>query len=298
MQQKRRLQSRLGNIRAVEPIFRGLETIALGNQAVARRKLREITAYHVRLLQVIGAVLPLAARQHRPAAVARDVQERAMALVVIGSERGLCGSFTHDVVQYAEQRIEEHRQAGRQVQLMSLGARTERILQRRGYSSVLSSHLSISTVPSYSLACRLFGRWLRAYESAELDAVEVVYNSYQGAGGYAPTSSRLLPPAARRGEADDRGNLIVETDPAGIYTRAMLLWLNAQFYALLLESAAAEHATRYRVLQGATENAERLIEELQRELRDLRREEITSEMADLIAGSGLLERRSANERQR
>jgi F-type H+-transporting ATPase subunit gamma len=82
--------------------------------------------------------------------------------------------------------------------------------------------------------------------------------------------------------------VIIETDPLALYTRVVEQWASVQLYTLLLDSAAAEHAARYQLMEGAAQNAERLIEELTAELQAARRRAITQEMQELAAGAGLL----------
>ncbi len=81
---------------------------------------------------------------------------------------------------------------------------------------------------------------------------------------------------------------IAETDPLWLYVKAVELWLSARLYTVMLESAAAEHSARYQLLEGAGQNAQELIAELQTYLQVARQESITAEMQDLAAGAGLL----------
>ncbi len=149
--------------------------------------------------------------------------------------------------------------------------------------------LSVTALPRYELAVELISEWLQSYEQYRLDAVEVVYNAPKGFIRYEPTLVRLFPPTIPAVPAEESEfPPIIETDPLGLYIRLVELWLTAKLYQILLESAVAEHSARYHLLDGATQNAERLIEELKLRLQIARQEAITAEMLDLVSGAGMI----------
>jgi F-type H+-transporting ATPase subunit gamma len=217
---------------------------------------------------------------------------RVVALVV-GSERGLCGRFNAAVVERAERNLAEQEANGAQVELLALGSRVLRLLRRRHRPVVWSSKLSAAALPPLHLAFDLTRQWLAHYEGGELDAVAVVYNAYRGTGRYEPTVVRLIPPQLlppEQGVSTRRPWLppIIETDRLSLYARVVEQWTATKLYELLLDSAAAEHSTRYQLMESATQSAERLIAELTLVVQTGRQKEITREMQELAAGAGLI----------
>jgi F-type H+-transporting ATPase subunit gamma len=81
---------------------------------------------------------------------------------------------------------------------------------------------------------------------------------------------------------------IVDTDPLSLYATVIQQWTAVQLYNVLLNSSAAEHSTRFQLMESATQNADQLIEELTLVIQTARRQEITEEMAELATGAGLL----------
>lgn len=288
-----RLKSRLKNIQAVEPILGALRTISLGNRLLALNKGRNVDQYAQRLLHILAPITPHL-RQYSPSQHQERERQPAerITLLVIGSERGLCGPFNEAVVVHAEQILSQY-DASVKVTLATLGTRTQRAFRRRGRVPVWSRPLSVTALPPYELAVELVSEWLQSYEQYTLDAVEVIYNAPKGFIRYVPTSVRLLPPTILALPAEDsQFPPIIETDPQGLYVRIVELWLSAKLYQILLESAVAEHSARYQLLDGATKNAERIIEELQLSLQMARQEAITAEMLDLVSGAGLIGHRA------
>lgn len=287
-----RTASRLDNIRTVEPLLGALRTISLGGWQAALKQRSGVQRYGERLRAILPLLLPhlpvgrRLGRRRPPAPV------RVVALA-IGSERGLCGRFNAAVVEHAEQYLLEETASGVQVELEALGARVRRLFQRRRQPLAWAGTLSVTALPSYRLAFDLTHRWLARYEAGELDAVDLLYNSYQGVGRYKPTVLRLIPPQMSP-EEQRSPNVpwpppIIETDPLHLYARVIEQWTAIRLYELLLESVTAEHAARYQLMEAATRNAERLIEELTITVQAARRHAITREMQELAAGAGLIE---------
>jgi F-type H+-transporting ATPase subunit gamma len=287
MEELERLKARLENIRAVEPILGALRTISLGSRLLALNKGRSVEQYSQHLLRILALITPYL-RQYSSTQRQERQPGESIALLVIGSERGLCGAFNDTVVSYAEQILAQY-SVGVKVRLMTLGSRTQRALRYRERVPVWAKPLSVTALPPYELAVELVSEWLRGYEQYKLDAVEVVYNAPRGLMRYEPTIVRLLPPTIPPVPAEESQFLpIIETEPLGLYIRLVQLWLTARLYQILLESAVAEHTARYQLLDGATQNAERLMEELKLSLQVARQEAITAEMLDLISGAGLI----------
>jgi len=306
-----RAQSRLENVRAVGPILAALRTISLGSWQMALNRLRSLQGYSARLLTLLPVLLPhiqaassttprmLKALQRRlsllrkaPASAA-PTQERVIALV-IGSERGLCGRYNTALVARAEQYFAEMEQRGASLELAALGSRIVRIFHRQEHPLRWSQSLPVTRLPAFELAFQLTRDWLRQYEASEIDAVDVLYNAYDGTGRYTPTVSRLLPPELPSANplVLDEGQLItpyiVETDPLSLYARIVEQWTAINVYTLLLTAAASEHSARFQLMESATQNVDRLVEELTLELQSARRQAITIEMQELASSAGLL----------
>lgn len=321
MEELERAQERLAHIRTVEPIVSALRTISLGTWQRTLVKRESVQRYRERLTAILPLLVPhlpdrpqqegmkrLPERLSVPArwlpGREREQQEqqagRVVALVV-GSERGLVGRFNTALVERTASYLVKQESADVRVELLVLGTRVENVLQRRGLRPVWSRELSLTALPPYSLAHELTQRWLMRYEQRELDAVDLIYNTYQGVGQFKTRVRRLIPP--RLPEMKARGERtpdiwpppIVETPPMSLYIQVVEQWAGVSLYELLLDSAAAEHSTRYQLMESATQNAERLIAELTSVVKAARRHEITQEMQELAAGAGLIGSRDAKK---
>lgn len=286
-----RAQARLENVRSVQPILSALHSISLGSWQAALNQSERVRQYRERL----SALLPLLAA-HLPArpfrARGRDrerTEETRAAVLVVGSERGLCGRFNTAVFEQAESHLADREASDVSVELMGLGSRVCRAIERQGRDLVWSGNLSTTTLPSHTLALELTRYWLARYEAYELDGVDLVYNAYGGMGNYAPAVVRLIPPIAPQAEQQqEQEPSIIETDPLGLYARVVEQLTTTHLYELLLNSAAAEHAARYELMEAATRNTEDLVADLTLAIQTARQQTITRETQELAVGAGMV----------
>jgi len=318
MEELERARERLENIRGVKPILNGLRTISLGSWQAALKRRSGVRAYAERLKVMLPVLaphlqpeqpiirrlrerlpLPLSLPGGRIARESTEPNRTRLKALVIGSERGLCGRFNIAIVDETERYLHRQSQEGANVELLVLGSRAQRILSRRGYDSTEAGTLSVTTLPPVSLAIRLADSWLSAYEMHELDAVHLIYNNYRGTGAYEPTVTSLIPPrlptggaASSEGEGSRPGSAwpppIIDTDPLSLYATVVEQWAAVQLYEVLLDSSAAEHSTRFQLMESATQNADQLVDELTLVIQTARRQAITQEMTELAAGAGLI----------
>jgi F-type H+-transporting ATPase subunit gamma len=281
------IQTRLNNIRSVEPILEAMRTISMGSWQAALNRHHGLGRYSERLAGILSALAPRLGTRGSGRSRARAA---VVETLVIGSERGLCGAYNSSLVQFADPVLAEHAALGHSVRLAVLGSRAQRGLDRVGRAADWFQPLPMTAVPSVGLASELTTDWLRRYEAYEIDAVYVIYNAYLNSRLYEPSVTRLIPPSlpALSDTARAWPPPYVDADPLDLYRRLARLWTVSEMYRILLSSTAAEHSTRFQLMEGATQNTQRLTQELTLALQSVRQRAITAEMLDLAAGAGML----------
>jgi F-type H+-transporting ATPase subunit gamma len=281
------IQTRLDNIRSVEPILEAMRTISRGSWQAALNRYHRLDRYGERLASILAVLVPRLRVQKGARSQARVQAAEAL---VIGSERGLCGAFNSSLVQYADPALEERFASAQTFRLGVLGSRAQRSMERVGRSPDWFQSLPMTSVPSVELASHLTMDWLHRYEAHEIDVVYVIYNAYRNSQLYEPVTAQLIPLAlpAHASVQPFWPPPYVDADPVDLFRRLARLWIVAEMYRILLSSAAAEHSTRFQLMEGATQNTERLTQELTLALQAVRQRAITAEMLDLVAGAGLL----------
>jgi F-type H+-transporting ATPase subunit gamma len=315
--QLEKAQNRLDNVQRVKPILAALRTISLGSWQMARARRSGLGRYTDHLL----ALLPLVVPQGResasrlgsvvsslmgrwPGHPSRPAGTTRLVLLVVGSERGLCGRYNKALIDRLSRYVADLPDAC-EFSVTALGSRLVLELERGGYRPESTHPLSLTALPPFSLAHDLVVDWLDQYEAYEIDAVDVLCNQDTGAGGFAPSIVRLIPPELPEvaaiaetdlpsgfASSDSRGldaEVIVETNPLGLYVRIVEQWTSIAMYRLLLEGATTEHSARFQLMESATQNADDLIDGLMQTVKSARRQAITRQMQELAVGAGLLE---------
>jgi F-type H+-transporting ATPase subunit gamma len=131
---------------------------------------------------------------------------------------------------------------------------------------------------------------LDAYVAGEIDAVLVVHSPYRAAVTLPPVAGRWLPiePAMLPGRSETWPPPVFETEPMLLYERVIDAWIYARFYQFIMSAAASEQSARYRAMENASSNIDRMIGELTLNYHTARQHAITMEMLDLVAASGML----------
>lgn len=286
MESLEQTKARLKNIRSIEPILIALRTIALSGLRTTLRRLENACFYYTQLQRVLG--LALARLPHYSSSATHRGRGRC-ALLIVGSQRGLCGPFTSMVADASEQALRELQAGGAEVEIMVLGEHAYREMRRRGFQAAWKGGLSITSAPPFGMATELAEVALRRYEGGELEAFYATYNHYLGAGRYEPRNVTLIPFQAEHPlEEPIWPPPIVETDVRSLYNRVVRQLAALSFYKMLLASAAAEHSARFQLMDGASQNSRRLIEELALAYHTARQQAVTQEMLELAVSAGLI----------
>lgn len=216
-------------------------------------------------------------------------------LVVVTSNRGLCGGFNNNAIKEANLAM---RKEGVAFEVLPLGKkafdafRRREELSPRGFSSdawQIFDRLSFAAIQDLGEVI------LKRFASGELDEVRLVYNRFVNAAVQVPTNEQLLPMEAKQGdgisaEAHASGvEYIFEPSREEIVERIIPNALMVQFYKAVLDSHASEHGARMTAMHQATENAGDLLRDLRISYNKARQAAITTEILEIVAGSEALE---------
>jgi len=283
-----RTEARLDNIRAVEPVLSALRTVSRGSMQTARKRGAAVERYSRELL-TLAAWLPEGVTPSPSDTL--PASERTL-LVALGSDRGLCGRFNHDIADELETQRRRLDERGVPYEVWSLGLRLNRTLERLDVGVAYAGRFARRSLPAFDTADELTARTLAGMDAGDFSDVVLILNRERRAGRYRTVVERLLPaePVSTSGIAveDPWPSPIIETDSAGLLDRILAQASAVRLFGAMLASSAAEHAARYHLLEDAAQNTERLAGELEMAVQLARQQAITAEMQELAAGSGLI----------
>ena len=278
--------ARLRNTRKMTKTMKLVSVNKLRKAREARRVADEFTEQVNRIMARVGG-----AREPgmHPLLEPRK-QVGSVCLVMMTSDRGMCGGFNNALIRRTMQWLQEQKAAGRQVELICCGRRGHTYMRSR--ATVWKVVEEATQHPSFEHANRIGREVQQLYEGGRFDEVYLAFNRFNNVLSQTPTIDRLLPidPAAlcaTAPEADGEKWLFEPTKTAvleGLLPR--LISLNV--YAALLNNAVGEHGARMTAMDNATTNADKLIGTLTLLRNRARQAEITTELIEIVAGAEAL----------
>jgi len=276
------LKNRLENISAIQPLLAALRTISLSNWRFALKKIAQAEGYLDNIQSIHNLILELLPEESLTKGV---ISKKEHVIIIIGSNRGLCGDFNRSLV---DQLIQINENPDLRPKIIIFGERLKKIIDRKKIT--FDGYFRFPN-PS-DLTPNFTKEFLKQTDSdLQLSEITLIFNKYRGAGKYATIFSPIFPnsfikKATRQKTLED---YIFDTPSNEIVAnlKSELSYLSL-YYAMLL-SAAAEHSTRFQLMENASTNAGHLSDELFLEVQAMRRQKITEEMQELAIGAGLLD---------
>ena len=214
-------------------------------------------------------------------------------IVVVVSNKGLCGAFNSNVLKEATNRMEyfsaQHPAA--KVQMITIGKRATEFFSKRG-DFVVGSYDELLDTPDFDAIANLAESLMAQFCEKRYDHIELVYNQFKNSLTQILTTEKFLPVASNQdGGKDKKGmvsDYIFEPSKAEILQEMVPLTLRSQFYRVILDSLAAEHGARMTAMQKATDNATELLKDLRLSYNKARQAAITNEIIEIVSGSEAL----------
>lgn len=214
-------------------------------------------------------------------------------LIVITSNRGLCGAFNSSVVKKVIQVIEEEysvQRANDQLEIMSIGKKGSDLLLSKGYQSDFNLHEMLDVL-NFENVVPVVTDIMKQFVDGHYDRVEIFYNQFKNAANQELIREQFLP-IVREEKFEDRfetqPDFILEPSTHQIIDELIPKSLKIQFFKTLLDSNASEHGARMTAMHKATDNANELLRELQLNYNKARQSTITREILEIVSGAEAL----------
>lgn len=274
-----------------------MELIAASRIIKADRAARAALPYTSLLNRAVAAV----ARSNVDHPLTTEPKQlRRAAVVLFTSDRGLAGAYSSNAIKRAMQLSERLRQEGREVVIYVVGNKGIAYLKFRHVELAGEWH-GFSDAPQYDNAVEisdvLVRDFLAPYEQGGVDEIYAVYTRMVSMLVQEPRVRRVLPievveegPDAQLEQPSDEqlANYEFEPDAETVLDTLLGLYVRNRIWFYLLESAASQLASQQRAMKSATDNAQKLIEDLTREANQARQAEITQEISEIVGGAGAL----------
>lgn len=288
----RDIKNRITGVKSTQQITKAMKMVAAARLRRAQENIINARPYSRKISQVLTHLLSVEKDIDNSLFEEREVENVAM--IVITSDRGLCGAFNMNVIRKAEDLIKndfaEYFNSGHGV-LYTIGKKGDDHFKRTGYE-IAGSYPHLFSDLKFEFASGLVNDLKLKYLNGEIDKVVIVYNQFKSVIQQVLTVQQLLPivPFETKNdvEPEDSTEYIYEPGKAEIINYLLPKHLNVLLWTALLDSYAAELGARMTAMDMATENAKELISQLQITYNKERQAAITNEIIEIVSGANAL----------
>jgi len=216
-------------------------------------------------------------------------------LVVVTSNKGLCGAFNSNVLKQAQARIDEYRahataEQPAKLAMITIGKRCTEYFGKR-FDNIVGSYDSLLDNNTFDDIANLADSIMEQFCNKQYDRVEIIYNQFKNSLVQILSTEQFLPVVTKSGGDTGKASnndYIYEPSKEAILREMIPLMLRSQFYRVILDSLASEHGARMNAMQKATDNATELLKELRLSYNKARQAAITNEIIEIVSGSEAL----------
>ncbi len=286
MAKARDIKRRIGSIQSTRKITRTMEMVATSKLRRATERVKKARPYASKLTEVIERLVTPDLVELRPILRQPEHIERA-AVVLITSNRGLCGGFNASLIRMARGLIDRLAADGVASDLHVVGRKGVGYFRFRGVETA-STRTDISDRPTIDDARSLMEPLAEQFVRAEVDAVYLVFAEFRSVMSTPPVATQVLPVYVPEERVRSGPWFILDPSADEILSRLLPLYVINSGYRALVETAAAEQGARRTAMKNATDNADDLIATQTRLYNGARQAEITQQIAEIIGGAEAL----------
>ncbi len=282
------LKNRIGSVKNTRKITKAMQMVAAAKLRRAQEAAEAARPYAERMNAVMAELTASVGKSDTaPRLLAGTGADKVHLLVVMTSERGLCGGFNSTIVRLARARAIELLGQGKTLKILTVGKKGREQL-KRDYSQYFVSHVDMAEVKrvGYDNALTVAREVLKRFEAGEFDVATLFFNRFQSVISQIPTAQQVIPAKFEAGSAA----ALYEYEPGEEAILADLLprSVATQVFTALLENGASEQGARMSAMDNATRNAGDMINRLTIQYNRSRQAAITKELIEIISGAEAL----------
>ncbi len=283
------LKDRIGSVKSTQKITKAKQMVAAAKLRKAQAAAEEARPYAERLSSVMAALASKVSGDDAPKLLAGTGSDKRHLLVVVNTDKGLCGGLNSNLVRAAGVKAKELAAEGKDVEFYLVGKKGRAPL-KRNFPDQISAQFDTSVVryPGFEEAAKIADELVEMYEAGKFDVAHLIYPTFKSALAQDPTIDQIIPvPAPATEESSDA---VVEYEPGEeeILEELLPRYVKTQLFGALLEIAASEQGASMTAMDNATRNAGELINKLTIQYNRSRQAAITTELIEIIAGAEAL----------
>ncbi|MFO7278633.1 MAG: F0F1 ATP synthase subunit gamma [Pseudomonadota bacterium] len=277
------IRSKISSIKSTQKITKAMEMVAASKMRRAQERMRASRPYAEKMRIVIGHLNQANPDYRHPFLQVRDV--KSVGLIVVSTDRGLAGALNVNLFKQVICTIREWQQKGAQVSLCMIGAKGLAFFRRLGLP-ILAQVTNLGDRPHVRDLIGTVKVMLDAYRDGQIDRLFLLNNRFVTTMSQKPEVKQLLPvETLDADELPEHWDYIYEPNAAEILDGLLMRYIESQVYQAAVENVACEMAARMVAMKSASDNAGKLIEELQLIYNKARQAAITKEISEIVGGA-------------
>lgn len=283
----REVKKRIRSVISTKRITKAMEMVAAANLRRAQQKLDQTRPYGSMLDLLLGH-LAAASKEELVHPFFEEREEvKKKTLVLVTSDRGLCGSYNGNAIRRAMEWLKENKDY--EPELVTVGKKGQQIFRRRSWP-IVAHYADWGGGIDYEKAKEIVRFLIFRFLKGETDEISVLYTKFLSTVRYRLTVERYLPVARPKGgeESHYQVNYIFEPSPEAIYDALLPDYAASKMISALAEAFASEHGSRMMAMGNATSNAAEMVNELTLDYNKARQAQITKELLDVVTGAEAL----------
>ncbi|MFL0356090.1 F0F1 ATP synthase subunit gamma [Erythrobacter sp. GH1-10] len=283
------LKGRINSVKSTQKITKAKQMVAAAKLRRAQSAAEAARPYAERLAAVMASLAGKVSGDNAPKLLAGTGSDKRNLLVVVNTDKGLCGGLNSNIVKAAKAKAQALLAEGKEVEFYLVGKKGRAPLKRE-YADKIGTHFDTSKVktPGFDEADAIANELIEMYENGKFDVAHLIYPTFKSALVQDPTVNQLIPvPTPEETEDSDA---VVEYEPGEeeILEELLPRYVKTQLFGALLEREASEQGASMTAMDNATRNAGELIKDLNKEYNRSRQAAITTELIEIIAGAEAL----------
>ena len=278
------IRTKIASIKNTQKITKAMEMVAASKMRRAQERMHATRPYAAKIKNVIAHLAHAHPEYHHPYLKEREVKR--VGLIVISSDRGLCGGLNTNLFKKAISAMKAWDEAGIEIDLTLIGTKSNAFFKRMG-GNVTATATQLGDAPSVIELIGTVKVMLDAFEAGDIDRLYIASNEFVNTMVQNPGVTQLIPVS---GEADTEElkthwDYIYEPDSVPVMDALMMRYVESLVYQGVVENIACEQAARMVAMKSATDNAGDLIDELQLIYNKARQAAITQEISEIVSGA-------------
>ncbi len=283
------IRIRIASVQSTQKITGAMKMVAAAKLRRAQLAILQLRPYSKKLSEIVSNIASEDA-DNNPLAQVRPIEN--VVIILITSNKGLCGGFNNNILKHAEHLLATEYKAQHakgNVQFICMGKRGSDYVRTKNYPCLGNyDHLTENT--SFDAIADIATNLMNGYTTKKYDKVLVIYNEFKNAATQILTDEQYLPirPASKASNNKAKVDYIFDPNKAELYDALIPKVMKVQLFKCLLDSVASEHGARMTAMHKATENATELIKQLNLTYNKLRQAAITNEIIEIVSGAEAL----------